>query len=492
MKGKEMKKRRALLKERVLNRAGSRLASERSKDRSRVSLRVLLCGVLLLAPSVVSAQTNLETNAGIQFNFSTPGAGNLALGGAFLALANDATTAYTNPAGLTNVLEPELHLEVRGWSYTHVFTDHGRLEGEAPTNCLDTIPLGGCPDTIPGLRDGEAEDRVWGASFFSYVYPRKRWAAAFYRHELANFEANFETQGAFLERTRSRSPFGIPGERDGRLASLRNTMTLDIVNHGVSIAYSIKENISLGLGLSYYDFSMSSVTDRFVPPLFEQSSFEEEKVVNSQIQTGDDAELGFNLGFFWESSSQVWGIGGVYRQGPKFELDAVSRRGPGALLEFPEASQKATFDVPDVLGVGISYKPTDAIRVAFDYDRIGYGDLTKDFVDIFDLDNFLADPDLELDDFVIDNASELHLGFEYTFLRPRIPFAVRAGAWYDPDHSLRFEGENVAFGAIFRRRSDEMHYSFGIGIYPRKFQVEFAFDFSRRISTSSLSAVFRL
>jgi hypothetical protein len=187
------------------------LAEERigkmSKQRRVISTMTLaLFGGLALP---LTAQTNLETNAGVQFNFSTPGAGNMALGGAFLALAFDASAAYTNPAGLTTIVQPESLIEARHWTYTHVFTDRGRIAGEEITGGShdpDNI------DTIPFLRDGQAKNQVTGLSFLSYVYPKGDWSFAAYRHELVNFEADFSTFGAYLESdVRSRSPLGIPG-----------------------------------------------------------------------------------------------------------------------------------------------------------------------------------------------------------------------------------------------------------------------------------------
>jgi hypothetical protein len=38
---------------------------------------------------------------GVDFRFNNPGARANAMGGAFIGLADDATAAYTNPAGLT-------------------------------------------------------------------------------------------------------------------------------------------------------------------------------------------------------------------------------------------------------------------------------------------------------------------------------------------------------------------------------------------------------
>ncbi len=448
---------------------------------------VLLC---LAAASAAYGQTNLETNAGVQFNFSSPGAGSLALGGAFLALADDATAAYTNPAGLTNILDPEFHLEVRAWTYTHVFTDRGRLVGRVPTGNNDF-------DTIAGLQDAEAENDVEGVSFFSYVYPRKNWSFAVYRHELASFEANFSTQGAFLELTRARSPLGFPAVDDGRLASLRNRMSLDIVNHGFSAAYRLGPRLSLGLGLSFFDFSLTSSAERFLPDLFDPPDFNDgNQRTGEQRQDGDDSDWGLTGGFLWQSRRQTWSLGGVYRQGPEFDLTAISesRPPPEEIMIEPAEPQNARFNVPDVFGAGIAFKPNDAVRITFDYDRIEYSALVRDIVDIFQISRFETESfkiGPELDGFKIDDADELHLGFEYALYRLRTPILLRLGAWHDPDHSLRFEGENQGLRAVYRRRGDQMHYSFGVGLSRRTFQIDAAFDYSERVSTVSLSAVFR-
>lgn len=437
-----------------------------------------ICG----APPL-EAQTNLETNAGVQFNFSTPGAGNVALGGAFLGLAFDASAAYTNPAGLTLIVEPEALVETRHWRYTHVFTDHGRSPGASPT--------GEIPDTISGLRDGEAKDQVTGLSFLSYVYPYRKWSFALYRHELVNFEANFSTFGAYLERTRGRNPLGIPGTLDGRLAALRNHMKVDVVAYGGAAAYQLGGGVSLGVAISSFDFSIDSSADRFLPDLFAAPDFSSDPLVNFQTQQGDDQDWGVNAGFLWESPKKMWSVGGVYRQGPDFTFRAQSRRGPGALVELHEADQSAFFHVPDVYGLGLGFRPSDALRVAFDYDRIRYSQLTQGFVDIFDLAVLSPGPQ-ELDKFRIDDADELHLGLEYAFLQHWPIFTLRAGAWYDPDHSLRFEGENVGFRAVFRPRGDQMHYTTGIGISLRRLQLDAAVDYSNRVTVIALSAGFRL
>jgi long-chain fatty acid transport protein len=452
--------------------------------------RLVICG-LVLALTVVFrnspllAQTNLETNAGVQFNFSTPGAGNLGLGGAFIGLAFDASAAYTNPAGLTVIGAPETLIEARHWKYTHVFTDRGRLEGP---------PVAGGFDEAEGsgLKDGRADDQVTGLSFLSYVYPHRDWSVAVFRHELVNFEANFSTQGAYLEPTRGRNPLGIPGTLDGRLAALRNHMHVDIVAYGGSAAYHLGRGLSLGLTASYFDFSIDSVAQRFLPIFTAAPTFDPSTFVNFQTQRGKEHDWGFASGFLWESTHKTWSAGGVYRQGPDFTFDARSESTEHALVSFKPRKQQAQFHVPDVYGAGFAYRPRDNLRVAFDYDRVLYSQLTHGFVDIFDLATLSPAQSQELDRFVIDDANEFHLGIEYGFLHLWPVLNVRAGAWHDPDHSLRFEGKNKGFQAVFRRRGDQMHYTAGAGLTLRRLQVDAALDYSRRVSTIAISAGLRI
>src|SRR6185295_4461914 len=86
-------------------------------------MRRLLSGPLtafaatILSAVSVAAQTNIESNAGIQLDFVNPGARSLALGGAFVGLADDATASFTNPAGLRFISRKEVSAEGRHWSF---------------------------------------------------------------------------------------------------------------------------------------------------------------------------------------------------------------------------------------------------------------------------------------------------------------------------------------------------------------------------------------
>ncbi len=90
-----------------------------------------------------------------------------------------------------------------------------------------------------------------------------------------------------------------------------------------------------------------------------------------------------------------------------------------------------------------------------------------------------------------DDASELHLGFEYFLLNARVPLSIRFGSWHEPDHKIRYTGNAPRNLALWRPGEDEMHYSAGFGISTRKFQIDAAFDYSDRDKTASLSTVYR-
>ena len=88
---------------------------------------LLLVLLVLLAPAHASAQNSVQIP--MQFDFLNPGAKSLALGGAFVGLADDATAGFANPAGLRELSRPEISIEIRGRRVESPFLDRGRLSG---------------------------------------------------------------------------------------------------------------------------------------------------------------------------------------------------------------------------------------------------------------------------------------------------------------------------------------------------------------------------
>ncbi|MCP4251711.1 MAG: hypothetical protein GY778_32145, partial [bacterium] len=146
-------------------------------DVKQLRISLLLIATLLAVLGAARAQE--EAPPGIEFSFSNPGARSMGFGGAFVALADDATAAFANPAGLVQLVKSEVSVEGRYWGYSTPYVEGGRGFGPATGRGLDVSP---------GLRIGTSSQDLSGLSFLSLVSPRDNWSVAFYRHQLANYE----------------------------------------------------------------------------------------------------------------------------------------------------------------------------------------------------------------------------------------------------------------------------------------------------------------
>src|ERR1019366_1154494 len=79
-------------------------------------VRPICIGLALVAGTLgfaagAAAQTNDEIFPQFQWNFSTPGARANGMGRSFIGMADDATAAVTNPAGLMSLTKPQVDAE---------------------------------------------------------------------------------------------------------------------------------------------------------------------------------------------------------------------------------------------------------------------------------------------------------------------------------------------------------------------------------------------
>ncbi len=428
------------------------------------------CRVLILA-GLLTATTSpaQEGPLSLELSFSNPGARSMGFGGAFVALADDATAAFANPAGLVQLNRQEVSIEGRLWSTSTPYTEGGRLSGQ---------PTGIGLDTVAGLRTAEAADDLAGVSFLSYVYPKQRWALAFYRHQLAKTKIFSETQGFFAD-----PPLPV------RSSDFRRSSEVDIVTHAVAFAYRANERLSLGVTLAQVSSDAEFVTERYAAldatlpdGPFGRNVYDPAALELEAQTASDDTGLIFGLGALWRLSER-WSAGASYRRGA--EIDGVSRDlgGParvpplpaGTVLDFGRDSLR----LPDVFGLGTAYRSAGGrLTVAFEWDRVEYSTI----VDSLDEDS----TDAELDD-----GDELHLGVEWVFPTQAPVLALRVGAWLDPDHRFRFAEDTSALDrAIFRGGDDELHFAFGAGVAFDNFQIDAAVDFSDLVDTASLSAIY--
>ncbi len=432
-----------------------------------VTRRVLLLAIAgLLAAGSAAGQ---ESVLALEFSFSNPGARSLGLGGAFVALADDATAAFANPAGLIQLTRPEVSVEGRGWRYSTPYTLGGRVEGE---------PSGFGIDDVAGLRMAESSEEIADLSFLSVVYPQKRWAVAFYRHQLASFEFSGSTQGLF----------GGIGFCCQRHEDQRDVFDLDVVSYAVSGAYRLNDALSLGLSLVYFDGMMTSISEAYLhdaPTLeafFSDNTYLPERLVLTEYFTVDDDGWGGSAGLLW-NLSEHWKLGAFLRHGDELGMGVRVVTGPALEPLHPDGTVlenvAPSMTLPDVWGLGLAYRTAGGrFTLGLEWDRVEYSDL---------IDGAPADFERVLDD-----GDELRAGAELVILRSTPVLAARLGAWSEPAHRIRYTGDDVRSRALRQPGDDELHFSAGLGLVFTRFQVDLGIDLAERVDTVSLSTVYRL
>lgn len=429
-------------------------------------ITVAFAVLLIIGITPVGAQSNQDIAfADFQFNRSLPGARSLGMGGAFVALAHDATAAFANPAGLIKLRRPEISLEGRSWTATSRFVERGRITG-APTGI--GIDQG---DFVLEEVEGETE----GLSFASYVHPlpARRLAFGLFHHVLADYHIALASQGVFTGSSL------IP-----RFGPYLASTELKVTMTGASLAHEFRgcwqENTSclrLGVTLGQYELDLLSRTRVFPDPPPDGKGLSDFRgpLGPSAITEGDDTDFAIMVGLLWESDGR-WTVGAAYRMGPGFD---IQERVFSPLRD-------ARLKLPDQFAVGVSVEAFEGFFVSFQYDRVKYSALREE-------NGFEV--------FEIPDANEYRLGLEKVFFssdRPGAPqYILRAGAWLDPDHRIRFQGEPTQLLDQFRQAyfglplDDDEHYSVGGGIHLGRFQLDAGYDSSGRIDTVAVSAVYR-
>ncbi|HEX8169249.1 MAG TPA: outer membrane protein transport protein [Thermoanaerobaculia bacterium] len=459
---------------------------------------LLLLGFAALP--TLAQNVDIESLSGLQFNFGNPGARSLGMGGAFLGLADDASAAEANPAGLTILRKPEVSIEARNYLEQQLFTTSGTYPDVERT-----------PFT-------HYSDRVV-VSFASAVYPFKKFTVGAYFHEPLNNEGSGVVAPRFDELTgrletalpnfylpvTGQNQFGDPVTQ-AQCEALRHTnnnpfaclefrvnpfiSALDVRQRtfGLAGAWQIHPKFSVGATVRHQRFQEAAFTFRFT------QQFDADAVIvqatakenGADVDVIEESDTTFAAGFKWSPTDKI-SVGGVYKQGPEFAAPLFFANA-ATNFDFVRAAE-TKFHIPDVAGVGVSVRPIPVLTVNFDAVRVTYSNLADDFVasvaDVRELD----------EPFGADDVLELHLGAEY-FFSTKIPFALRAGYWRDPAHAIEWRGpvnrpDFIAESLLYPKGETQNHISVGAGFAWPRFQIDAAYDSSEHYKVGSISMVAR-
>jgi len=461
---------------------------------------VLVLIAALLALPVMAQNVDIESLSGLQFNFGNPGARSLGMGGAFLGLSDDASAAEANPAGLTILRKAEFSIEARNYLENQLFTTTGTY----PEIVRTAFP--------------HHSDRVV-VTFASAVLPVKnRFTVGAYFHQplrnegvglvapvldefsgqvtrpLPNFFLPYngtsfgdpisEAQCDQL-RGQTNNPFAC---LEFRLDPFASALNVQLRTFGVAGAWQIHPKFSIGVTARHQRFLENAATIRFsqnfqLNTIVIQATA---RVKDGEVEVEEQTDTTFAAGFKWSPTDKI-SVGGVYKKGPKFITPIFFAAQPN--FDFSKAGD-TTFHIPDIAGLGISVRPLPALTVNVDAVRVTYSNLVDDFAaTVGDVQALDKSP------FTAKDIVELHAGAEY-FFATKIPFALRAGYWRDPAHSVEWTGplNNPSFIAeamLFPKGEAQNHFSVGAGVAWPRFQIDAAYDTSDQYKVGSISMVTR-
>jgi long-subunit fatty acid transport protein len=438
-------------------------------SRSRWTQCLLAIAVIAAAAPAALAVTDEEIFRDFRFNLSNPGARSLGLGGAFIAVADDATAALANPAGLMLLEKPEFFTEIRD----RVADDSSLEQSLSPFESVSS-------ETFPNA--------VFSPSFVSYVYPSERWAAGVSRVELNKADNN--TSSLFLIDFDA-DPNTPPGAitADG---SIRTDLSVWNITGAVRIIDTLSFGASVAVGL--LDIESSVINTLIDTDPNSATPFVPQTLYETEIDD-NDTDVSFTAGLHWRPLSQL-SFGAVYRGGFEFTVmedlfnDGFFGFGYSTFIGAP---LDTTFNTPDSYGAGVAWQPMPALTLSADWVHIEYEDLLDGFQSALNILTFTDDRN----QFTIEDADEIHVGGEYVFTAGSVPVAVRLGGYTDHNSRIFADFEDPDFTSFgdndtFPERDTEEHVTVGAGVVVQgKFQIDAAADFSDIVNEYVLSTIFR-
>jgi long-subunit fatty acid transport protein len=441
----------------------------------RVALVALVASVGLTAAA--GAQTNDEVFLALQWNFSTPGARANGMGRSFIGLADDATAAITNPAGLTKLTRPQVYAEYKN---TKLQTDR-----------LAAI------DSLRNLQPTTFQSTVNSLSFLSVSVPiGSKLAAGFSVHRFLDYHESYEIGARRVPGTTDSDPrffFPVNGNAD-----------FTATTFGGSLAYMVMPKLRVGLTLASNVLKADSDqirTDFVQGPAFatNRNDVVPTAILANKTSIHDSQRaMSASIGLLYEFNDML-SAGFSYERSPRFNTTVSLDFNPGfrtppntlgtnqPLTSVNGFPKPVAINVPDHFGAGVSFRPVPKLLIAADAVRVKYSSLTQNTTIVFNLS-------LTGNEYVTPDVTELHVGAEYNVYNMKgNPLFLRAGVFTNPNHQSTFNGSsdsafNVSQAIIFNLipGKDETRGTAGVGIAlgPHA-QIDVAYVFGREFVLSS-------
>jgi long-chain fatty acid transport protein len=463
------------------------------KFRMRSHKVLLLLLLVLLYPATGYSLDNDFWSTGLGFQFYPPGARALGMGGAFVGIADDATAAASNPAGIAQLTHMQLAIEGR-------YVARDSKEKSAPWNAPLFLQDGTFVGTAPAFDNATSEvDDSTDVSFGAFTTP--------VFNNLFNISLFYDKPMSFsVKKVNGRGLDGGPVTNSERS---ENDFSID--EAGLSVAKSFCDGrvmLGAGVGVQFFSIEQREAGFQF---LGDGSSFE---YLRSNVDETDEG-VSYRVGILTKPWDNLR-IGASYTRMPRFDYkDKLATRGT-PVADFDQFQFDSEFDVPDNISFGTAYNIFPNWVVLFEARYIMYSQLEKGFAVKF------AYPDAPLgvndfgqvgrvgslaSDYSVPDIVEIHFGTEYVLNAiQNVPIALRTGFYYEPAHDIKYTKPEIIPDLLNRPRSelnnleaglfdggdDLWHFTVGTGaVFYNHFQVDVGADLTEESQNVALSMVYQ-
>ena len=423
--------------------------------------RILPCFVLAIVLSYGLAWGQIAQTIEISSSPNPVGSGARALGmgGAFIGVADDATAASWNPAGLIQLETPEVSIV-------------GAYNRRTEDTTYDAFPKASGPQTVS----------TYELNYLSGAYPftalNRNMIVSLNVQHLYDFNKDVSYSYSFVDTV-------------GPPLSLQDNVKWDQDGafRPISPAYAVQivPSLSFGLTLNFWDNGVydnywkskyrSNGSGTFVGfPFNVQTRIDERYETDGlQIDSFEPSNwenINFNLGLMWNITNKVT-LGAVFkspfearlRHDFDFESTVVFPTNPGSNSQnVIRRRETVRVDFPMSYGIGLAARLSDALTLDLDVLRTHWSDYV-----LIDAQGNKINPitgKLQRDS-DIDDTTQVRFGGEYLIIGKTVVIPLRAGIFYDPEPAERnpddFWGFSLGSGIAYKRYAFDLAYQYRFG-----------------------------
>jgi long-subunit fatty acid transport protein len=429
--------------------------------------RICALGCLVILMSVCASPC-FGQEGGIDFTSSPnplgSGARALGMGGAFIAVADDATAASWNPGGLVQLERPEISAV-------------GEAVGLKENNQFKERPEG----------SGEQRSKSASLNYLSAAYPftfadHNMIVSLNYQH-LYDFSRNWQV-GLLSDDPYMKTNWGY--QADGGLYA-----------YGLAYAVQLIPQLSFGFTLNFwqdgiYQNGWQTVTRWNVLVVQGKNRrFTEDHVRNDRYSfNGFNA----NLGFLWNITNQLT-LGAVFKSpftaNIRHDFDEVTtdyysnlKRQPAPYVN--NGTDYFDLSMPMSYGLGLAYRFSDRLTLSADVYRTEWGGFLLTSPDGKEFSALSGLPKEQSD---VSATTQAHVGAEYLIIKPKYTIPLRAGFFYDPGPAEKspdnYYGFSVGTGIGIGRFVFDLAYVYRSGNDVKKTLVE-GVTFSQNVAQHAI------